>query len=200
MSLDGSRLSSSQSGKLEAAASEYIYRGRVVTLRVDALDVEGGRRVRREVVEHAGSVTVIAFDEQGRLLLVRQYRHPVGKELLELPAGTFDPGDDGESCAYRELQEETGYRPGRLERLGGFFLAPGYCTEYQDVFLASDLRESRLASDEDEQIELVRLPLEEALRLLDSGGIEDAKTAGALLLYLRWRDAGGSPSGAAEGA
>lgn len=187
-------MSSSQSPEPDAASSEYVYRGRVVSLRVDGLDLGEGRTVRREVVEHAGSVTVIAFDEEGCLLLVRQYRHPVGKELLELPAGTFDPGDDGESCALRELQEETGYRPGRLERLGGFYLAPGYCTEYQDVFLASDLTESRLAPDEEEQIELVRLPLEEALRLLDSGEIEDAKTAGALLLYLRWRDAAGSHS------
>ena len=173
-------------------SSRHVYRGRVVSLRVDELDVGGGRSIRREVVEHAGSVTVIAFDERGHLLLVRQYRHPVGKELLELPAGTFDPGDDPETCALRELQEETGYRPGRLERLGGFYLAPGYCTEYHDVFLATDLAESRLAPDEEEHIELVRLPLEEALSMVEAGEIEDAKTAAALLLYLRHR--GTSPA------
>jgi ADP-ribose pyrophosphatase len=192
-------LLSSSSPEPDEGARGYVYRGRVVSLRVDDLDLGGGRTARREVVEHAGSVTVVAFDEQGRLLLVRQYRHPVGKDLLELPAGTFDPGDDGESCALRELQEETGYRPGRLERLGGFYLAPGYSTEYQDVFLATDLVESRLAPDEEEDIELVRLPLEGALRLLDSGEIEDVKSAGALLLYLRWRDAGGSSSRATGG-
>jgi len=181
--------SSPQPGR---ASSRHIYRGRVLSLRVDELDVEGGRSVRREVVEHPGAVTILAFDDQERLLLVRQYRHPVGRDLLELPAGTFDPGDDPETCALRELQEETGYRPGRLERLGGFYLAPGYCTEYQNVFLATDLTKSRLPPDEDERIELVPLPLEEALSMVEAGEIEDAKTAAALLLYLRHR--GTSPA------
>jgi len=181
--------SSPQPGR---ASSRHIYRGRVLSLRVDELDVEGGRSVRREVVEHPGAVTIIAFDDQERLLLVRQYRHPVGRDLLELPAGTFDPGDDPETCALRELQEETGYRPGHLERLGGFYLAPGYCTEYQNVFLATGLTKSRLPPDEDERIELVPLPLEEVLRMVEAGEIEDAKTAAALLLYLRHR--GTSPA------
>ncbi len=189
--------SSSEPGQ---ASSRHIYRGRVLNLRVDELDVEGGRRVRREVIEHPGAVTIVAFDDQERLLLVRQYRHPVGGNLLELPAGTLDPGDDPESCAFRELQEETGYRPGRLERLGGFYLAPGYCTEYQNIFLASDLTESRLAPDEDEQIEVVPLPLEETLRMVEAGEIEDAKTVAALLLYLRWREAAGPPSRATQGS
>jgi ADP-ribose pyrophosphatase len=195
--LPSSTPSSSQPGR---SSSRYIYRGRVLNLRVDELDVEGGRSVRREVVEHPGAVTILAFDDQERLLLVRQYRHPVGRDLLELPAGTLDPGDDPESCALRELQEETGYRPGRLERLGGFYLAPGYCTEYQNVFLATGLTESRLAPDEDERIELVPLPLEETLRMVEAGEIEDAKTVAALLLYLRWRDAAGPPSRAKEEA
>jgi ADP-ribose pyrophosphatase len=191
-------LPSSSSSERDEGASGYVYRGRVVSLRVDDLDLGGGRTVRREVVEHPGSVTVVAFDEQRRLLLVRQYRHPAGKDLLELPAGTIDSEEGGESCALRELQEETGYRPGRLERLGGFYLAPGYSTEYQDVFLASDLAESRLAPDEEEDIELVRLPLEEALRLVDSGEIEDVKSVCALLLYLRRREAGAGPPGRRE--
>jgi len=195
--LPSSTPSSSQPGQ---TSSRYIYRGRVLNLRVDELDVEGGRSVRREVIEHPGAVTILAFDDQERLLLVRQYRHPVGRDLLELPAGTLDPGDDPESCALRELQEETGYHPGRLERLGGFYLAPGYCTEYQNVFLATGLSESRLPPDEDERIELVPLPLEETLRMVEAGEIEDAKTVAALLLYLRWREAAGSPSRAREGA
>lgn len=164
----------------------------MLNLRVDELDVEGGRSVRREVIEHPGAVTILAFDDQERLLLVRQYRHPVGRDLLELPAGTFDPGDDPETCAIRELQEETGYRPGRLDRLGGFYLAPGYCTEYQNVFLATGLTKSRLPPDEDERIELVPLPLEQVLSMVEAGEIEDAKTAAALLLYLRHR--GTSPA------
>jgi ADP-ribose pyrophosphatase len=156
-----------------------------VRVRTDVLRYPSGRESTVEVVEHPGSVTIVAFDPKGLLLLVRQYRHPAGRELLELPAGTLEPGESPETCAERELQEETGYRPARLERLGGFYLAPGYCSEYQDVFLASDLSESRLEGDE-ESINVERLPLEEALRLVATGEIEDAGTAGALLLYQRW--------------
>jgi ADP-ribose pyrophosphatase len=158
-----------------------------LSVRVDRLRFPSGRESTSEVVEHGGGVTVVAFDPEGRLLLVRQYRHPTGRELLELPAGTLDPGESPESCAERELQEETGYRPARLERLGGFYLAPGYCAEYQHVFLASDLIESRLEGDE-EAIHVEPAPLEEVLRLVADGEIEDAKTAGALLLYLHSAD------------
>lgn len=157
-----------------------------VGLRVDTLRFPSDRESTVEVVEHPGGATLIAFDREDRLLLVRQYRHPAGRELLELPAGTLDPGESPESCAERELQEETGYRPARLERLGGFYTAPGYCSEYLHVFLASDLIESRLEGDE-EAINLEPTPLEEALRLVAAGEIEDAKTVGALLLYLRKR-------------
>ena len=155
-------------------------------LRVDTLRYASGREGTIDIVEHPGGVTLVAFDDEGRLLLVRQYRHSAGRELLELPAGTLDPGETPEACAERELQEETGYRPGRMERLGGFYSAPGYCDEYLHVFLCTDLVESQLEGDE-EAIHLERVPLEEALRLAAEGGIEDAKTAGALLLYLRSR-------------
>ncbi len=155
-----------------------------VGLRIDLLRFDNGHESTQEVVEHRGGVTLVALDDEGRLLMVRQYRHPAGRELLELPAGTLDADETPEQCAERELQEETGYRPGRLERLGGFYLAPGYCSEYQHVFLATDLSESRLAGDEP-AIHLERVPFEEARRLVASGQIEDAKTAAALLLYVQ---------------
>jgi len=164
-------------------ASRRIHQG-WVGLRIDTLRYASDRESTTEVVEHRGGVTLVAFDPEGRLLLVRQYRHPAGRALLELPAGTIDPDESPERCAERELQEETGYRPGRMELLGGFYSAPGYCSEYLHVFLCTDLVESRLEGDE-EAIHLERLSLEEALRLIDAGEIEDAKTAGALLLYLR---------------
>ena len=164
-------------------ASRRVHDG-WIGLRVDTLRFASEREGTVEVIEHRGGVTLVAFDQAGRLLLVRQYRHPAGRDLLELPAGTLDPGESPEACAERELQEETGYRPGRLERLGGFYLAPGYCTEYQHVFLASYLTASRLEGDE-EAIQLVPTTLEEALRLVATGEIEDAKTVGALLLYLQ---------------
>ncbi len=164
-------------------ASRRVHDG-WVGLRIDTLRFASEREGTIEVVEHRGGVTLVAFDQEGQLLLVRQYRHPAGRELLELPAGTLDRGESPETCAERELQEETGYRPRRLERLGGFYMAPGYCTEYQHVFLASDLTASRLEGDE-EAIDLEPTPLEEALRLVTAGDIEDAKTVGALLLYLQ---------------
>ena len=153
-------------------------------LRVDTLRYASGRKGTIDIVEHPGGVTIVAFDDEGRLLLVRQYRHSAGRDLLELPAGTLDPGETPEACAERELQEETGYRPGRMERLGGFYSAPGYCDEYLHVFLCTELVESRLEGDE-ESIHLERLSLEKALEMVAAGEIEDAKTVGALLLYLR---------------
>ena len=172
----------------ELLSSDRAYDG-WVDVRVDTLRYPSGREGTIEVVEHPGGVTLLAVDADDRVYFVRQYRHPAGRELLELPAGTLDPEEAPETCAERELQEEAGYRPRRLQRLGGFFLAPGYCTEYQHVFLATDLEPSVLEGDED-AIHPVALPLEEALRLIRTGQIEDAKTIAALLLYLESREGG----------
>ena len=183
-------------GRPEVLASERVHQG-WIGLRVDTLRYANGHEGTIDVVEHRGGVTLVAFDAQGRLLLVRQYRHPAGRELLELPAGTLDAGESPETCAERELREETGYRPGRIERLGGFYLAPGYCSEFQHVFLCSDLTESPLESDDlGEDVHLVRVTLDEALRLAASGEIEDAKTVAALLLYTQRGGAGPEPEGA----
>lgn len=172
----------------EVIATRPVHDG-WIGLRVDTLRYANGHEGTIDVVEHHGGVTLVAFDPEGRLLLVRQYRHPASRDLLELPAGTLDPNESPETCAVRELREETGYRPGRIERLGGFYLAPGYCSEYQHVFLCSDLSESPLESDDlGEEVQLVAVRLDEALRLAAAGEIEDAKTLGALLLYLQRRD------------
>lgn len=169
----------------EVLSSHRVHDG-WVGLRVDTLRFASGNESTAEVVEHRGGVTLVAFDNEGRLFLVRQYRHPAEKWLLELPAGTLDGDETPESCAARELQEETGYKAGHLQKLGGFYLAPGYCSEYQHVFLATELSESRLQGDE-EAIELEPMPLEQALLLVAGGVIEDAKTSAALLLYLQRR-------------
>jgi ADP-ribose pyrophosphatase len=152
-----------------------------VRLRVDALRWPSGNETSADVVEHPGGVTVLAFDDQDLLLLVRQHRHPAGRPLVELPAGTLEPGEDPALCASRELQEETGYRARSMERLGGFFTAPGYCSEYLHVFLARDLVESKLDGDE-EDIQVERVPWAEAVSRATSGAIEDAKTLAALFL------------------
>jgi ADP-ribose pyrophosphatase len=154
-----------------------------VGLRIDRLRFANGHESVQDVVEHRGGVTLVAIDGNNQILFVRQYRHPAEKDLLELPAGTSEPGEAPEVCAERELQEETGYKPGRLDKLGGFYLAPGYCSEYQHIFLATDLSESKLEGDEP-AIHLERHSLRDALALVRDGHIEDAKTAAALLLYI----------------
>jgi ADP-ribose pyrophosphatase len=151
----------------------------------DTIRYASGHESTIEVVEHGGGVALVAVDRDGLVLLVRQYRHPPRRWLLELPAGTIEPDEDPAVCAERELQEETGYRPGRLKKLGGFYLAPGYSSEYLHVFLATELSESKLQGDED-VVHVERLTVDEALRRISSGEIEDAKTSGALLLYLRY--------------
>jgi ADP-ribose pyrophosphatase len=168
--------SANPSDQEQVVESRRIYQGQVVSLRVDRVQLPDGRSVVREVVEHAAVVAIVALDERSCVLLVRQYRLPAGKPLLEIPAGGIDPGESGEEAAQRELQEETGYRAGRLERLGGFFASPGYCDEYMHLFLASDLEPSPLRADADESIQVVRLPLAEALRLVERGEICDAKS------------------------
>ena len=158
-----------------------MYDGRVVKLRVDTVALAGGRTTQREVVEHGEVVAMVPLDAQGNVVLVRQYRLPAGQALLEVPAGGVRPDETPEQAAERELREETGYRPGRLQPVTGFYVAPGYCTEYIHLYLAEDLREDPLDGDEDEQVEVVRLPLREAVRLVETGQIQDAKSIIGLL-------------------
>lgn len=169
----------------QVVASERIFRGKMVGLRVDTLRAGGGAPYRREVVEYGVAVVLVPVDAGGRLLMVRQYRHPARAWLLELPAGGVDPTDASpEAAALRELREETGYR-GAIERIGGMFLAPGYSEEYQHVYAATDLVEDALDADDDEDLRLERVPLDDALAFVDRGEIRDAKSIAALLMYLR---------------
>lgn len=167
--------------------SQPIYQGRVVSLRVDEIEVASGHNVRREVVEHPGAVVVLAVDGGGRILWVRQHRYAVGRDLLELPAGTLEHGESPEETARRELPEETGFAAASWQRLGGFFTAPGFCTEYIHAYLATDLTPEQAQGDEDEEMEVVPLSLEESLARIDSGEVEDAKSIAAVLYYLRRR-------------
>jgi len=174
-------------GQEEPIATRRLYEGIILKLRLDTMRLPSGRQAPREVIEHPGAVVILAIDGEGRVLLVRQYRHPTGRSLLELPAGTRDPGEDARACAERELREETGFRPGRLERLGGFYAAPGYCTEYLEAYLATDLEAAPLGGGDEEGLEVEALPLEEVLALAAAGRLEDAKSLAALLLYLQRR-------------
>jgi ADP-ribose pyrophosphatase len=159
-----------------------IYEGRICAVREDVVELPGGGTALREIVEHDDVVAVVAVDEAGCVLLVRQYRLAAGDALLEVPAGIVHKGEEIEAAVQRELREETGYRAERFERLGGFFVSPGFCTEFVHVFLARGLSEDPLEGDADEDIELVRMPLEEAVRLVRQGAIRDAKSVAGILL------------------
>lgn len=157
----------------------------MVGLRVDTLEAPDGSRYTREVVEYGVAVVLVPVAADGRLLMVRQYRHPTGKWLLEMPAGGVDDDDASpDAAAQRELREETGFR-GKLTRIGGLYLAPGYSEEYQHIYVAEDLVEDPLDADDDEDLLLERISLEDALRYVGEERICDAKSIAALLMYLR---------------
>ncbi len=173
-------------------ASQPIYHGRVVKLRLDTIEVSDGNDVRREVVEHPGAVVIVPIDGEDRVLWIRQYRYAVDRELLELPAGTMEAGEDAEACARREVAEETGFTASKLEALGSFYSAPGFCTEILHAFSATGLEPAADAhADEDEEIVVVPLTLDESLKRIDTGGVVDAKSLSAFFLYLRRRDNAG---------
>ena len=165
-------------------ATQQIYQGRAVNMRVDTVENAGGAETTREVVEHSDCVAVVVIDEQDNVLLARQFRHAVGKFLLEIPAGGINSGEEPVDTVCRELQEEIGYFPRRIERLGGFYTTPGYGTEYLHCFLATDLVSSRLVAEDTESIELLRVPSGQIPLLIMSGEICDAKSIAALLLFL----------------
>ena len=164
-------------------SSRLIYDGQIVKLRVDTIRMPGGRETTREIVEHSDCVAIVAIDADDNVLLVNQFRKPVEKELLEIPAGGIDPGEDPVTTVRREMQEETGYLPQKVERLGGFYSTPGYCTEYLHLYLATDLMPSPLYAEDTESIKLVRVPISQIPSLIASGSICDAKSIAGLLIY-----------------
>jgi ADP-ribose pyrophosphatase len=177
--------------------STIVHRGHYLEVRVETTERADGSRHRRDVVRHPGAVAVVALDEADRLLLVRQWRQPAGRSLLEIPAGTLDRDpvtgalEDPELASRRELEEETGYRAASWEKLGTFWTAPGFASELMHLYLATDLGAAgpgRLTPDADEALELVRLPVADALAAAERGDVHDAKTLiGILLLGRRQR-------------
>ena len=166
----------------EFMRSEILLEGRTFKIRRDYLKTPDGRETRYEIVEHGGSVVMLPIDSHGNLLFVRQYRHAAGLDLLELPAGTRDGDEPYEACAAREMREETGMAAGKLEKVGEFYLAPGYSTEFMVVFLATDLTPSPLQADADEFLEIEKIPVKNALQMAERGEVSDAKSLAALFL------------------
>lgn len=162
-------------------SSQKVFSGRVFNVTVDTVR-EGELTYQREVVHHHGSAVILPVFDDGTVALVRQYRHPAVRYLLEAPAGSLDNGERPEDGAARELQEELGLTAGQLEKLSEFFVSPGYCEEKMWVFLATDLTEGAQNPEEDEVLEVVRLPIDEALEMISSSEIQDAKTIIALML------------------
>jgi 8-oxo-dGTP pyrophosphatase MutT (NUDIX family) len=177
-----------------------LHTGRYMVFEVDRVVRGDGAEFSRDIVVHPGAVVVAPLDAEGRLLLVTQFRLPAGGALLELPAGTLDVHDGTVEeplvAAHRELEEETGYRAGSMERIGGFWSAPGFSTEYLTLYLATDLRPAdgdRLRPDDEEDLRLSRIPWRDAVAAAEAGVIEDAKSiAGILLLARRLEGAGRS--------
>ena len=171
--------------------SKTIFEGRVVNLQVDTIALDDGQTYQREIIQHSGAVAIVALDEGGSVIMVRQYRAGAKNELLELPAGGLEPGESHEDCARRELQEEIGYYPEQLVELGYFWVAASYTTEMITIYLARDLRPSKLRGDDDEQVDIERMPFKKAVRQALSNQINDAKT----LIGMLWaaRHLGGEP-------
>jgi len=171
--------------------SRTVFAGRLLSVRVDEVELADGVRTTREVVVHPGAVAIVPLLHDDGVAMIRQYRHPAGKVLWELPAGTMRPGESPEACAGRELVEETGYQAGELIRLFAMYPSPGYCTEVIHVFLATRLAPAGRGQvpaprpDRDERVEVVILTLAEAVAMIADGEVENAAAVAGLLAAAR---------------
>jgi ADP-ribose pyrophosphatase len=163
--------------------SELVYDGRIVHLYKETVELPDGKTAVREIIHHVGAVAVIPIAPDGKIVLVRQYRLAARRVMLELPAGTLNPGEAPETCAIRECQEEVGYKPGNLEAIGGVFVAPGYSTEYIHFFVATDLTRSVLDADADEFLKVEHLSEAQVLDAVIQRVIVDAKTISAFMMW-----------------
>lgn len=165
----------------EVLDTEEVYHGRIIDVSVYTVR-EGDKTYKREVVHHPGGAGVVAVFDDGTIALVRQYRQPAVRYVLELPAGRLAPPERPEACAARELEEEVGVRAGRLEKLTEFFTTPGFCEEKLWIYLATDLTETAQNLEDDEFVEIVRVSLSRAFEMIADGEIEDSKTIIGLML------------------
>ena len=165
----------------------WIYQGRLVQLQLETYQLENKTKVA-EIIHHAGAVVILPIDEKGRILFVKQWRRAAKEILMELPAGTLEANELPHVCAERELREETGFGAKTLTALGGFFSAPGFCTEYLHFFVAENLHSSPLPLDDDEGIDLIPTSLEHAIQMIENNQIRDAKTIAGLFRYQLWRE------------
>jgi ADP-ribose pyrophosphatase len=168
--------------KFKLIHSDMVYQGRAFKVRKDLVEMPDGTQGTLDIVQHNNAVTIIPIDNQGNIWLVRQYRHAGGVVLLELPAGTLDGDELPEVCAHREVREEIGMSAAELMNIGEFYLAPGYSTEYMYIYLATGLQPDPLETDDDEFLEVEKMPVREFYELAEKGQIQDGKTLAALFL------------------
>jgi ADP-ribose pyrophosphatase len=166
---------------------KHIYSGKVVTLDIDTVTLPNGVTIDLEIVRHPGAAAVVPLNENGMVVLIKQFRHAASGFIYEIPAGKLHPGEDPLNCAMRELEEEIGYIAGRLERLTSILTAPGFTDEIIHIYKATDMKAGRQQLDPDEVLEVLEIPLEEALRMVETGAIRDAKTIVGLQLVKRDR-------------
>ncbi|MBN2287474.1 MAG: NUDIX hydrolase [Tissierellales bacterium] len=164
-------------------STQRIHEGKILNLRVDEVLLPNNKKAYREIIEHQGAVAIVAITDDGKILLVNQYRSAIGEVMTEIPAGKLENNEDPVDCAERELIEETGFKPGKLEKMLEITTSPGFCNEKIHLFLAKDLSPAFLACDEDEFIDLLSVDLDEALQMITAGDIKDSKTIIGLLNY-----------------
>ena len=153
-----------------------IYKGKVVTLDVDTVRLPNGVMVDLEVVRHPGAAAIVPLKEDGTVILIKQFRHAAGGFIYEVPAGKLHPGEDPRECAARELEEEVGYRPGKLELVSSIWTAPGFTDEVIHIYKATELTKGRQQLDRDEVLEIIEVSMHDAIEMIQTGAIRDAKT------------------------
>lgn len=163
--------------------SERIYEGKIISVRVDTVELPDRKYSKREIVEHPGAVGILPVTEKGEIILVKQFRKSVEDTLLEIPAGKIEPEESPEMCAQRELEEETGFVAGNIEKVLEFYTSPGFSNELIYIYLARNLSQGEPNPDEDEYIEIVYLTIDEAIAKIQKGEIKDSKTIVAILSY-----------------
>lgn len=156
--------------------SEKVYDGKMLNLRIDTVELPDKKYSKREIVEHPGSVCIVPINDNNEIYLVKQYRKAIDKEILEIPAGKIEIGEEPKDCAIRELKEETGLKAGNYEYVLEFYSSPGFCNEKMHLFIAKDLEEGKATPDIDEYIDIEKVKLEKLLHMVEIGEINDSKT------------------------
>ncbi len=170
--------------------TEKIYDGRIINVRRDTVKLCNGAEAGREIVEHPGGVCVVACTDEGKILIVKQFRKPFDEETLEIPAGKLDYGEAHYDCGLRELKEETGYTAGRYIYIGEFYPTPGFCNEKIHIYYADNLTKGEQSPDEDEFLEVYEYTYEELLGMIMSGEIHDCKTVIGILMMREMKEKG----------